>query len=76
MKVYVVSYKSNNTPWEDGVYCVCNTIGKATSAVYGYIDEWEDTAPYIENDHEAVVDFYTWKGKWRIERFDLNVTGL
>ena len=76
MKIYVVSYKSNNKSWENGVYCVCDTLDKATAAILAYINQWDDALICSENEHDIIVEYFTHKGKWRIERLTLNETGL
>lgn len=76
MKVYIVSYKSKNTPWEDGVYCACDSMKKACNAICAYINQWGDNINYHSQESDVISSFETNTGVWRVERFLFNETGL
>lgn len=76
MHIYIISYKSKRTPWEDGVYCACDSMAKAQETVCAYVNQWGDKINYRDEKTDVVSSFETNTGTWRIERFILNDTGL
>ena len=71
-KIYVLTWTDGRGfDALNGAYAVCDSADKALKTACEYIEAWEDTL-YDMDHFDDVWLYFTAKGSWKVEEFNLN----